>query len=534
MYKYFALIAILIGITTTGIQITEAVSSTFEINLSVISTDIDPPSVPANVVATGVSTSQIDVTWDASTDNVGVTGYHLYRDDTLIATTTATLYNDIGLATSTSYAYSVSAFDAVGNESATSSIAVGVTLSLPAPPTVATTTGQTGANGPILEDHTPEFQEFTITPGQSDAEITWNTSLVTQTQIKWGKTTDYEIGSLSNPIFQTNHDAFLGSLEPNTRYYIEVYILDGVFGRTNVVQTSFTTAGLPDTTAPANVSSFTVTYEENANKVQLRWQNPTDKDFEAVRVLRSTLFYPGDLYDGEVVYEGSGSTFTDTRIEKGKTYYYTVFARDTNKNYSSGAIGSVYIPRDATDRGDTPRASTTPSHPIHTFPEVTLPDPAFEFLGLKDFIFIQEGKQRTVVGSTVSVNADQQLTIELPYEKVPEVLKTIAVTFVHPVDRRNTFTFLLRADKDKSVYTATIDALHTQGDYGLYISMLNFENKRLTTLEGTVSAEGSRIENIGFGELLIRISILLILLILILFILRHIFKEKEEHTNGLS
>jgi hypothetical protein len=66
---------------------------------------------------------QIDLSWDASTDNVGVTGYHIYRDGggTPIATVTGTTYQDTGLSPLTQYTYKVSAIDAVSNESAQSS-----------------------------------------------------------------------------------------------------------------------------------------------------------------------------------------------------------------------------------------------------------------------------------------------------------------------------------------------------------------------------------------------------------------------------
>ena len=86
-------------------------------------TDPIPPSTPANLTATAVSSSQIDLSWDASTDNIGVTGYNIYRDGggTPIATITGTTYQDTGLSPSTLYTYNVSAIDAVPNESAQSS-----------------------------------------------------------------------------------------------------------------------------------------------------------------------------------------------------------------------------------------------------------------------------------------------------------------------------------------------------------------------------------------------------------------------------
>lgn len=84
--------------------------------------DTQAPSVPANVVAKAVSQSQINVSWGASTDNVAVSGYDVYRSTgsgvaTKIGSTNNTSYGDTGLATGTKYAYYVIARDAAGNTS---------------------------------------------------------------------------------------------------------------------------------------------------------------------------------------------------------------------------------------------------------------------------------------------------------------------------------------------------------------------------------------------------------------------------------
>ena len=77
--------------------------------------DTAPPTVPSGLSARGVSASEIDLTWTASTDNVGVTGYNIYRNNNQIGTSSAASFADTGLAPSTSYTYAVAAFDAAGN-----------------------------------------------------------------------------------------------------------------------------------------------------------------------------------------------------------------------------------------------------------------------------------------------------------------------------------------------------------------------------------------------------------------------------------
>ena len=96
-------------------------------------TDTAAPSQPQNLRQTGQSATSIDLAWNASTDNVGVTGYRVYRAAALIASPTATSYVDTGLTVATTYTYEVSAIDAAGNESAKSA-AISGTTNL-APPT---------------------------------------------------------------------------------------------------------------------------------------------------------------------------------------------------------------------------------------------------------------------------------------------------------------------------------------------------------------------------------------------------------------
>jgi Glycosyl hydrolase family 26 len=103
--------------------------------------DLTPPSPPSSLTATAAASGQVDLAWAASTDNVGVTGYEVYRrltgtvDWTKIATTgTDTTYSDSTVGGSTSYDYQVKAFDAAANLSAASNISTVVTPAGSGPP----------------------------------------------------------------------------------------------------------------------------------------------------------------------------------------------------------------------------------------------------------------------------------------------------------------------------------------------------------------------------------------------------------------
>jgi chitodextrinase len=84
--------------------------------------DTTAPSTPTNLTKTGSTQTSLALSWSASTDNVGVTGYTLYVNGAQVGTTTGTSMSATGLACSTTYTVSVDAFDAAGNHSAKASI----------------------------------------------------------------------------------------------------------------------------------------------------------------------------------------------------------------------------------------------------------------------------------------------------------------------------------------------------------------------------------------------------------------------------
>lgn len=90
---------------------------------SVSPTDTQAPTAPTGLAASSITTGGFTVSWTASTDNVAVSGYDVYRGSTLIgSTTSATTFNVTGLSANTSYAITLKAKDAAGNVSAASSI----------------------------------------------------------------------------------------------------------------------------------------------------------------------------------------------------------------------------------------------------------------------------------------------------------------------------------------------------------------------------------------------------------------------------
>ncbi|WP_460492017.1 fibronectin type III domain-containing protein [Dactylosporangium cerinum] len=84
--------------------------------------DCVAPSAPSGLAVTGVTNTSVALSWSASTDNVGVTGYQVLRDGTQIGTATGTSYTDTGRSPGQTYQYTVRAVDAAGNVSGPSAV----------------------------------------------------------------------------------------------------------------------------------------------------------------------------------------------------------------------------------------------------------------------------------------------------------------------------------------------------------------------------------------------------------------------------
>jgi trimeric autotransporter adhesin len=87
-----------------------------------LDTDTQAPSAPTNLVASNVTQTAAQLNWSSSTDNVGVTGYDIFRGTTDIGDATSTSFNVTGLAPATTYSFTVRAKDAAGNVSAASNV----------------------------------------------------------------------------------------------------------------------------------------------------------------------------------------------------------------------------------------------------------------------------------------------------------------------------------------------------------------------------------------------------------------------------
>jgi hypothetical protein len=139
--------------------------------------DTTPPTAPTNPTATPASFSQINLSWTASTDNVGVTDYRVERCQGVactsfaqIATPTGAGFSDTGLTASTSYSYRVRATDAAGNLSAYSAVATALT------PASNISVSVTPVRGGLTLSQALAFTA-TVTNDVAAAGVTWSATL---------------------------------------------------------------------------------------------------------------------------------------------------------------------------------------------------------------------------------------------------------------------------------------------------------------------------------------------------------------------
>ena len=323
----------------------------------------------------------------------------------------------------------------------------------------------------------------------NSAEISWKTNEPALCQLFWGKTTEYERGAASETTFYLKHSTKLTGLLSATTYHFKISCRDTNRNEAEIKDQQFTTLAPPDITPPANVSNFEAIPGDS--QITLKWKNPPDPDFKGVKIMRSEKFYPQDSWTGYLVYDGKGTSFTDTGLTNGIRYYYTAFAYDFAGNYSSGAIASAVpfkikpppLPEEITTEEECLKAGYYwYDDACHSEPKLPPPPPEVEKLTLKDFDFWQEDKKIPLEEEIkIKTKTEKPLTISIDYEKVPEVLKTIMVTLEKD---EKFFSFLLRINKEKTAYLAQIVPPEEPGIYPLTLTVLDYKNQTLKRILG--------------------------------------------------
>jgi fibronectin type 3 domain-containing protein len=284
--------------------------------------DTQAPTAPANLIATVQSNTQINLTWTASTDNIGVTGYRIERCSgagcssfaQIGATATATTFADAGLTAGTAYSYRVLATDAAINLSAYSNVVS------------ATTTA------PDTQAPTAPANLTATAPSNSQINLAWTASTdnigVTGYRIErcsgTGCSGFAQIGTTTTAT--TFGDT---GLTAGTTYSYRVLAIDAAINLSAYSDVASATTTAPDTQAPTAPANLTATAQSNS-QINLTWTASSDN--VAVTSYLIERCQGAGCTTFTQVGAATSTTFNNTGLAGSTSYSYRVRATDAASN----------------------------------------------------------------------------------------------------------------------------------------------------------------------------------------------------------
>ena len=320
------------------------------------SPDTQAPTVPTGLKSTAQTASSISLSWTASTDNVAVAGYNVYRNGALVGTSSTTTYTDSGLAASTGYSYTVAAFDAANNTSGQST-ALPVSTTAKSSSTYVsdlTPTSATNGWGSFEKDtsngeqaagdgHTITLNGVTYAKGlgvhaSSDLKYnlagqytTFTSDIGVDDEVANNGSVDFQV--LVNGVKVFDSGVMTGSSATQTvslslagANSLELIVSDGGNGNAydHADWAGARLSSSPDTQAPTVPTGLKST-AQTASSISLSWTASTDN----VAVAGYNVYRNGAL-----VGTSSTTTYTDSGLAASTGYSYTVAAFDAANNTS--------------------------------------------------------------------------------------------------------------------------------------------------------------------------------------------------------
>jgi chitodextrinase len=305
------------------------------VNVSTGASEVtSPPGVPTGLTSTSQAGSAIDLSWTApASTGAGVAGYDIYRNGSLVGTTTATgqgtagsptptIYTDTGLTPGTSYSYTVAAFDAAGDTSAQSGSITATTVAL----------SGGGSGSPA-----PSVPAGLTSPSQTDdsVSLSWSAS----TAGSGGSVAGYDIYRDGTEVGTSASTSYTDTgLPASTSYTYTVAAYDSA-GDTSAQSSAITvsTSAAPCTTCgtPPSVPGGLTADQETSGSVQISWTASTAGSAGSVAGY--------DIYrNGNLAGTSTSATYTDTGLSASTSYSYTVAAYDSSGD-TSAASGSMTV-----------------------------------------------------------------------------------------------------------------------------------------------------------------------------------------------
>jgi chitodextrinase len=302
-------------------------------------TDAVPPSVPAGLKATALSQTSIGLSWTASTDNVAVVSYNLYRNGSLLTSITAgTSYVDSALTPTTYYSYSVAACDAAGN---CSSQSLAVSTYTQSPPNLSpivfsgATSFQVSGNTVSIKVNEIKNTSTTRHSGSLRLELWAFTAPYTGVVTTGYRTALIRTSAISGAADTLNPLASFSNISLNLSY-VPPPSANNYFA---LLLTEFDTSSCTSAdhfcsvnyvnyheSVPPTVPTLSNAVALNSAQIQLTWSPSTD----ASGVSNYKIYRNGTL----IALLGNVTTYTDGGLAPSTSYSYTVAACDASQNCS--------------------------------------------------------------------------------------------------------------------------------------------------------------------------------------------------------
>jgi len=263
------------------------------------------------VTAIPVSATQINLTWSSSTQGVGDISYRIYRNGSTstTATTFGNEFNDVGLATSTTYRYIVVATDTAGSRATSTEV-------------TATTLG-TGTTTPSLTK--PIVTATSTSPTQIN--LTWSSSTQAVGKVTYGIYRNSSTSTIATTFGNEFNDV---GLSASTTYKYIVVATDEAGNKATSSEVSATTKSATSTiilSAPKNLNAIPLF------QVQLNWSSSTATN----TLVAGYKIYRNDLQIATTTL----TTYLDTGLNPSTNYTYKIAAFDAAGNISDFAIINV-------------------------------------------------------------------------------------------------------------------------------------------------------------------------------------------------
>ena len=298
-------------------------STTISVTTIASSVDTTAPTVPVNLSSTTKTETSITLGWTASTDNIAVTGYEIWRDTLKVGTTASTSYTDSGLTAATAYSYSVKAYDAAGNKSAASTAVIITTNASTDPLNTVTVYYKQGYTTPYIH-YRPTGGTWTTAPGvvMPVSEVSGYNKVIINVGTATGLEAVFNNGSGTwdnnggrNYIFPSGTSTFTAGV-----------ITPGIPNGTDTI--------IP--TVPTNLAST----EKTETTITLNWTASTDN----VSVTGYEIWR-----NGVKLGTTASTSYTNTGLSPATAYSYSIKAYDAAGNISAASTAVSITTNASTD-----------------------------------------------------------------------------------------------------------------------------------------------------------------------------------------